>query len=62
MIAHGLLDRLWRGEWPCMTRKKAYLWMKRQMNMTRDEAHIGRFTAAECERLIAVLRKRNGEQ
>lgn len=61
MEAHRQFDRLWRYADSPMTRKKAYLWLKRQTNMTRVEAHIGRFTIEQCEQLVAALMRRHGQ-
>ena len=49
-VAHQYFDRLWKDKW--MTRTKAYTWLQRQMEMTKDEAHIGSFSIEECQRVI----------
>lgn len=51
MKAHASFDRLWKERPPRMSRGGAYVWMQRAMNMTPDEAHIGRFDVEQCERL-----------
>jgi ssDNA-binding Zn-finger/Zn-ribbon topoisomerase 1 len=49
MSTHTAFDRLWKtGR---MSRKAAYVLMRELMAMTKGEAHIGRFTVAECLRL-----------
>lgn len=48
--AHVAFDRLWnRG---AMSRRDAYRWMRTVMSMTKREAHIAKFTEADCRRLI----------
>lgn len=49
--AHAAFDGLWKGT-RLMRRAQAYSWMQEAMEMTPDEAHIGRFTKEECERLV----------
>jgi ssDNA-binding Zn-finger/Zn-ribbon topoisomerase 1 len=47
--AHDAFDRLWKGG--RMTRAQAYGWMQRAMDLSKDEAHIGRFSIEQCEAL-----------
>jgi hypothetical protein len=51
--AHAAFDRLWEGR--RMKRRDAYAWMQRAMGLAVDEAHIGRFTAEQCEQLIGLV-------
>lgn len=53
MRAHAAFDTLWKGGE--MPRGDAYRWMQGALGMTADEAHIGRFDVATCERLIAAV-------
>lgn len=53
MQAHAAFDRLWDGG--TMSKRAAYLWMQTAMSMTKDDAHIGRFTMEQCQRLIALV-------
>lgn len=53
--AHDEFDRLWKGPTAVMSRPAAYRELQRVMDMTKDEAHIGRFSVEECEDLIAIL-------
>lgn len=58
--AHRIFDRLWKGEKDrraTMTRAQAYAWMQREMNLPRDGAHIGGFDIAQCNSLIALVKK-----
>ncbi len=51
--AHAAFDQLWKsGE---MTRRQAYWWLQQSMEMTTLQAHIGKFTLEQCERLIALV-------
>lgn len=64
--AHSYFDRLWmreHGGW--MRRGEAYAWMRETMSMSAEEAHIGRFTIAQCKWLVAnviVELERAGKQ
>jgi ribosomal protein S27AE len=53
--AHKVFDKLWRSG--KVSRRQAYVILKRIMGMTVQEAHIGRFTYKECKHLISKLRK-----
>lgn len=48
--AHEVFDQLWKGKH--MSRSAAYEWMQEAMEMTEEEAHIGRFDADQCEDLV----------
>lgn len=52
VAAHYYFDRLWKPADAPMTRQEAYEWMEIAMDMTNDEAHIGKFDQKTCERLI----------
>ena len=51
--AHGVLDQLCL-EWEIDT-EEAYRIVCREMRMSRDEAHMGRFSKEQCEELIGKL-------
>lgn len=53
--AHHVFDHLWKTN--RMSRGAAYRWMQKVMGMTSDEAHIGRFSQAECKRLVLAFRE-----
>ena len=57
VLAHALFDQLWRGPQAPMSRLEAYCWMQKMMEMSSDDAHIGRFMTEDCVRLRALLRK-----
>jgi ssDNA-binding Zn-finger/Zn-ribbon topoisomerase 1 len=49
-LVHLHFDLLWQEGG--MTRQEAYTWLQQIMNLTPEEAHIGRFTRDQCEQLI----------
>jgi hypothetical protein len=51
--AHAAFDELWMGG--RMSRKAAYRWLQRAMNLTVAQAHIGFLDAGQCERLVGLL-------
>lgn len=53
--AHAAFDSLWREEHVFHNRKGAYRWMRQALGLSKDEAHIGRFTIEQCDRLIAAV-------
>lgn len=59
-LAHFIFDPLWKqGE---MTRSDAYTWLAEQMEIPRDQCHIGMFDATQCQLVIDVVNKRNGNE
>ena len=54
-MAHAEFDLLWKNG--TMSRKEAYVYLQEIMNLPPYEAHIGRFTAEQCKRLIKLLKK-----
>ena len=55
--AHDVFDKFWKKQ--KMTRKGAYWWLQKQMSMTKEECHIGRFNIEQCEQVVKVC-KHNG--
>jgi len=54
--AHAAFDTLWKsGE---MIRTAAYQWMCKAMELSKDEAHIGKFSKEQCVRLCALIAAR----
>lgn len=51
--AHAAFDQLWKTGG--MKRKAAYRWMRDAMELSADEAHIGRFDIAACRKLITLV-------
>jgi len=58
--AHAAFDTLWKSG--LMGRNAAYRWMQSTLGMTPDEAHIGRFDIATCDRLILAVSNFTSEQ
>jgi uncharacterized Zn finger protein (UPF0148 family) len=53
--AHTAFDALWMtGQ---MSRKRAYEWMQKIMNLTKRDSHIAKFDLAQCERLITEIHR-----
>ena len=51
--AHARFDTWWEKEG--LTRKEAYRNLQRIMNLTAEEAHIGRFTKEQCQQLLISI-------
>jgi ssDNA-binding Zn-finger/Zn-ribbon topoisomerase 1 len=51
--AHDSFDTLWKDKH--MSRSEAYAWMQEAMEMTEDEAHIGKFDEEKCDRLEVLV-------
>ena len=54
METHEVFDKLWKKEhWGIhcrsLTRGEAYRWLRLELNMTRDECHIGMFSVEKCQ-------------
>jgi ssDNA-binding Zn-finger/Zn-ribbon topoisomerase 1 len=58
--AHDAFDELWKGG--AMSRREAYAWMQRAMGLSKDDAHIGKFTADQCDKLKTLVGKYMGER
>lgn len=56
IIAHGQFDRLWSGEGATVSRREAYVYLSKIMELPESEAHIGRFTKEQCNKLLECLR------
>lgn len=53
MVTHASFDRLWKHGG--MTRTEAYRGLQAAMRLSKEEAHIGRFTAEQCPTLIQAV-------
>jgi zinc-finger-containing domain len=60
IAAHNKFDAMWRGK--KRSRTDAYRWMQKVMNMTSQEAHIGKFTIYQCQMLIKYVDDWNYER
>jgi len=56
VMAHASLDALWKKG--LMSRRAAYRWLQEAMGLSVEEAHIGKFTTEQCNRLIELARGR----
>jgi hypothetical protein len=58
--AHRVFDTLWKDR-PLKKqrqfRRAAYRWLRQALCMTEGEAHIGKFTIEQCDRLIDEVRE-----
>lgn len=50
--AHDLFDQIWQRGF--LTRNAAYIWMAKHMGLEEEYAHIGMFTAGQCQTLIRL--------
>jgi hypothetical protein len=57
--AHHVFDHLWKEGH--MSRGAAYRWMQRAMDMTPEQAHIGRFSREECKRVVLAFKDAHPE-
>lgn len=51
--AHKKFDWLWKGGG--MTRTGAYKLLQQRMNLTEEEAHIGKFDVEQCKRVVELF-------
>ena len=50
--AHAAIDVIWQSG--RMTRGGMYAWLRRSMNLSEAECHVGRFNVAQCEEAIRL--------
>ena len=55
ILAHRALDELKRHRH--MDKWAAYLWLQMQLGLSSEEAHIGLFSAGQCEHVIKLCRR-----
>lgn len=48
--AHEAFDPLWKNSY--MSRKEAYKWLAKKLNIPAKDCHIGMFNIAQCKRVI----------
>jgi hypothetical protein len=51
--AHDYFDVLWKEEY--MTRSEAYKWLRKQMELTKDECHIALFNREQCHQVVKLV-------
>lgn len=54
MRAHDAFDDLWKSG--RMRRGEAYAWLRRQMGLSEEDCHIGRFDIEQCKSVIGICR------
>lgn len=56
-LTHRVFDSLWRsGE---MSRGQAYAWLRRTLELTAEQTHVGLFDEALCRRAINAVADRD---
>lgn len=55
ITAHEAFDRIWRTK--RMTRDRAYVWMRHELGLSKEECHIGSFDVATCKKLVQKVRE-----
>lgn len=55
METHRVFDTFWKRRH--MTRSNAYKWLSEQLDIPREEVHIGGFEMDTCEKLIRLCRE-----
>jgi len=53
--AHDTFDQLWQGPGAVMSRGSAYRWLQQVMGMSEEDAHIAKFGADECRRVLELV-------
>ena len=51
-MAHDAFDEIWKNNIFNMTRKEAYSWLSKKMNMSNNKCHIGAFNIEQCNSVI----------
>ena len=54
ILAHAAFDQIWRDKL-LPSRKAAYRWMQESLGLSKEDAHIGRFSIDQCKALIAAV-------
>jgi len=49
---HNLFDKLWNGGQ--MSRSEAYKWLRKQLNISKEECHIGKFDIETCKQVVEL--------
>lgn len=57
---HQVFDKTWKYKKPKQfARKSAYQWLQKEMNLTPEEAHIGKFNEEQCLELLKIMSDKN---
>jgi len=58
VAAHAAFDQLWKpypeGE-RFRRRARAYIWLRRQMDLKEHECHIALFNEAQCQKVVELV-------
>jgi hypothetical protein len=52
---HSALYSLWAKDGVFSTRRQAYKWLQKQMNLSRNNCHIGLFNVAQCKEALKCI-------
>lgn len=53
--AHAVFDPLWKSR--RFTRSGAYAWLAKELNMSRDDCHIGMMGIEQCKKVINCINR-----
>lgn len=53
--AHKAFDKKWKGK-QRRSRKKAYTWLAKRMNLNESQCHIGKFDVAQCVQVVEICK------
>jgi len=56
MAAHAEFDKLWKNKH--MSRKNAYKWLRRQLDLASEDCHIKEFDAETCNRVVTLVHRK----
>lgn len=54
-MAHAEFDLIWKRK--LMTRRQAYAWLQKTMDLTEPQAHMEQMDAQQCMQVIAAVKK-----
>jgi hypothetical protein len=57
IAAHAAFDPLWQSHQ--MTRSAAYRWLRKELNISEHDCHIGKFDVETCRRVVQLCRQRS---
>lgn len=55
-LAHANFDPIWKSG--SKTRKEAYMWLAKELNVPKEECHIGMFNLKTCKEVIHICKKK----
>ena len=54
--AHDWFDQLWKEK--SMSRRKAYEWLARAMDLRKAQCHIGNMDSKQCEQVVILCKEK----